>query len=92
MYRYGNTYTGNQGVTFLPTLQKIASSQFQSGVRTRFPTSKPKCDGSTTLLLRTLISIKELGMEKYGSELILTDGKQDDARKARRKSDSLVDN
>ena len=31
-------------------------------------------------------------MEKYGSELIRTDGKQDDARKARRKSDVLVDN
>ena len=31
-------------------------------------------------------------MEKYGSELILTDRKQDDARKARRKSDVLVDN
>ena len=37
-------------------------------------------------------SYKEFGMEKYGSELILTDGKQDDARKARRKSDVLVDN
>ena len=31
-------------------------------------------------------------MEKYGSEQILTDGKQDDVRKARRKSDVLVDN
>ena len=31
-------------------------------------------------------------MEKYGSELILTDGKQNDVRKARRKSDVLVDN
>jgi len=35
---------------------------------------------------------KELGMEKYGSKRILTDGKQDGARKARRKSDVLVDN
>ena len=35
---------------------------------------------------------KELGMEKYDSEQILTDEKQDDARKARRKSDVLVDN
>jgi len=35
---------------------------------------------------------QELEMEKYGSELILTDGKQDDARKARRKSDVRVDN
>ena len=32
------------------------------------------------------------GRYKYGSELILTDRKQDDARKARRKSDVLVDN
>ena len=31
-------------------------------------------------------------MEKYGSERILTDGKQNDARKMRRKSDVLVDN
>ena len=31
-------------------------------------------------------------MEKYGSELIQTDGKQDNARKARRKSDVLGDN
>ena len=31
-------------------------------------------------------------MEKYGSERILTDGKQDHARKMRRKSDVLVDN
>ena len=31
-------------------------------------------------------------MEKYGSELIPTDGKQDDAKKTRRKSDVLVDN
>ena len=30
-------------------------------------------------------------MEKHGSELLLTHGKQDDARKARRKSDVLVD-
>ena len=35
---------------------------------------------------------EELGMEKYGSELILADGKQDDARKERRTSDVLVDN
>ena len=35
---------------------------------------------------------KELGMEKYGSELVRTDGKQDDARKGSRKSDVLVDN
>ena len=28
---------------------------------------------------------KELEMEKYGSEPVRTDGKQDDARKARRK-------
>ena len=35
---------------------------------------------------------KELGTEKYGSEQILTDGKQDDVRKTRRKSDVLVDN
>ena len=35
---------------------------------------------------------KELGMEKYGSELILTDRKQADTRKARRKSDVMVDN
>ena len=35
---------------------------------------------------------KELGMEKYGRELVRTDGKQDDARIARRKSDVLVDN
>ena len=31
-------------------------------------------------------------MEKYGSELIRTNGKQDDARKVRRKSDVLIDN
>ena len=30
---------------------------------------------------------KELGMEKYDNERILTDGKQDVARKVRRKSD-----
>ena len=35
---------------------------------------------------------KELRMKKYGGELTLTDGKQDDARKVRRKSDALVDN
>ena len=35
---------------------------------------------------------QELGMEKYGRELLLMHGKQDDARKARRKSDVLVDN
>ena len=35
---------------------------------------------------------KELGMEKYCSELTLTDWKQEDETKARRKSDSLVDN
>ena len=35
---------------------------------------------------------KELGMKKYGSELTLTDGKQDDARRVRKKSDALVDN
>ena len=31
-------------------------------------------------------------MKKYGSELILTDRKQADTRKARRKSDVLVNN
>ena len=35
---------------------------------------------------------KELGTEKKSSELILTDRKQDDARKVRRKSNVLVDN
>ena len=35
---------------------------------------------------------KELGMEKYGSELTLTDWKQEDEKKARRKSDILSDN
>jgi len=30
-------------------------------------------------------------MEKYDNERTLTDGKQDDAREARRKSDVLVD-
>ena len=35
---------------------------------------------------------KKLGMEKYGSELTLTDWKPEEAKKARRKSDILVDN
>ena len=35
---------------------------------------------------------KELGMETYGSELTLTDWKQEDEKKARRKSDRLVEN
>ena len=35
---------------------------------------------------------KGLEIQKYGRELLQTDGKQDDARKARRKSDVLVDN
>ena len=88
-YRYGNTYTGDQGVTFLPTLQKIASSQFQSGVRTRFPTPKLKGYGSTTLPLRTLISIKYSGRR---SKLTRMDWMQEDAKKVRRKLDILGDN
>jgi len=35
---------------------------------------------------------KELGMKKYGNELALTDWKEEDEKKSRRKSDILVDN
>ena len=35
---------------------------------------------------------KELGMEKYDSERTLTEWKQEEEKKARRKLDSLVDN
>ena len=35
---------------------------------------------------------KELGMKTYGSELTLTDWKQEDEKKARRKLDILIDN
>ena len=60
-YRYCDTYTGDQGVTFLPTLQKLRPRNFHSGVKTIFPTPKLKGYGSTTLPLRTLISIRNSG-------------------------------
>ena len=37
-------------------------------------------------------SYKELGTAKYGNEQIQPDGKQDDVKKMRRKSDVVVDN
>jgi len=56
----------------------------------RFPKTK-MLRANDTFAARSA-TYKGLEMEKYGSELLLTDGKQDDARKARRKSDVLVNN
>ena len=75
-YRYGDTYTGDQGVTFLPTLQKIASSQFPCRCENNiFNPRAEKLRVHDTSAAHSDI-YKELGMEKYWSELTLTDWKQ----------------
>ena len=65
-------YTREQGVTFLPTLEKIASSQFQF-----------RCENNIFNPIAEMLRVhdtsaahsdiyKELGMEKYRNERILT--------------------
>ena len=75
-----------------PHLTKIASSQFPFRCENKIFNSKAEMVRvHDTSAAHSAIS-KEFGMEKHGSELILTDWKQDNARKARRKSDVLGDN
>ena len=75
-----------------PHLTKISSSKFQIRCENNISNSKAEMVRvHDTSAAHSDIS-KELGMEKYCSELILTDWKQDNARKAKRKSDVLGDN
>ena len=83
---------GIRGLHFSPPYKKIASSQFSCRCENNiFNPRAEKLRVHDTSAAHSAI-YKELGMEKYGSELVRMDGKQDDARKARRKSDVLVDN
>ena len=61
---YCDTYTGDQGVTFLPTLQKISSSKFQ--IRCENNISNPKAEMLRVHDTSAAHSdiYKELGMEK----------------------------
>jgi len=75
-----------------PHLIKIASSQFP--FRCQNNSSNPKAEMLWVHDTSTAHSDidKELRMEKYGSERILTAWTQEDTKRTRKKSDILVDN
>ena len=52
---------GIRGLHFSPPYKKFRPRNFNAGVRTIVSTPKPKCYGSTTLPLRTLLSIRNSG-------------------------------